>query len=108
MQSDPTIIGKLYARIASGVRRLDESLLQEFEPAIANIDQLRFDFFKKCMNDRHDNAACYQESEGMELRPDLEGAGRALEECVNKAAGGSQWEKAGDACLVAYERRLRK
>ena len=44
----------------------------------------------------------------MELRVDLEGAGQALQECINKAAGVSQWEKAGEACLVAYERLLRK
>jgi hypothetical protein len=106
--ADPSVIGKLYSRLASKVKELDERLIQEFEPAISNIDQLRFEAFKKCIAEKNESAACYHESEKMELRPNLEKAGRALEECVNKAASSSGWEKAGDGCLLAYEQSLRK
>lgn len=57
---DPSVIGKLYQRLAVKVKELDERLIQEFEPAIANIDQLRYEGFKKCITDKHEQAHCYK------------------------------------------------
>ena len=107
MSSNIPVIGKLYERLVRQVKDLDERLMSEFEPSISKIEQLRYDFFKKCVGDSHAPATCYEQSERYEIRPDFEKAEKGLEECINIAAAKSDWEKAGDSCLVAYERTLK-
>jgi hypothetical protein len=53
MSSYSASIGKLYDRLTLKVKELDEKLIQEYDPSISKIEKLRYDFFKKCVSEKH-------------------------------------------------------
>lgn len=71
-------VRNLHQELTRKMKALDDKLMEEYEPNIRKIEQIRFDFFKQCVLDSKDTPQCFKKSQEYELRPRFEKWGGEL------------------------------